>query len=253
MGESRREAELDRALRALGPELGYPPTPPLVEAVTSRIRTREATGARPAFPWLPLWSRRRLLVAVAVGLLALLGVAAAARFVLGAAEIRIQPGASPTGAPPLGPGGLGRSVPPTDLEAAVGFEVRLPAGPAPDEAYVFHGPSGADGALLAWRASERFPALTGTPWGLVLMQVRGDENVVLKTTGQAEDVRVVRVDGHRAFWLTEPHVLDVRTADGYRAFSVDGNVLIWAVDAVTYRLETSLGLDDALAVAASIR
>lgn len=246
-------AELDRALRALARDVAYPEPPGLVPAVTTRLAAERVARARPAFPGTALWSRRRLLVVVAVAALALLAVAAAARFVIGTAEVRVQPGVSPTGRPPLEPGGLGEPIPVADVPTAVGFRVRFPAGPAPEVAYVFRGPSGTDGVLLAWPASGAYPPLPGTPWGLALMQIEGDEGVVLKTIGQAEDVEVVSVDGHRAFWLSEPHALDVQTADGDRAFSVEGSVLIWAAEGLTYRLETSLGLAEAIALAASIR
>ncbi|HEX6231239.1 MAG TPA: hypothetical protein VF029_05960 [Actinomycetota bacterium] len=245
------DAELERALRAIGRDLAFPPTPALAAAATSRLAAERARPA-PARRW-PR-GRRRPLVLVAIGVLALLAIAAAARFVIGVAEIRVQPPGSPTAtAPPLGAGGLGAPVALPDAEAAVGFRIGLPPGPAPDAVFVFEGPAGSDGALLAWEPSDRYPPLGGTPWRLLLMQVEGDEEVLLKTTGAAEDVRIVSVDRRRAFWLVEPHVLDVRTADGSRRFSVEGNVLIWAEGAITYRLETPLGLRDALSLAASIR
>ncbi|HZD17076.1 MAG TPA: hypothetical protein VE669_02930 [Actinomycetota bacterium] len=251
---SRTDARLERALGALGTEVAYPRTPSLVPAVTARLATERASGVRPRFPRLALMDRRRLVALAAVGVLVLLSIAAAARFVLGAAEIRVQPTTAPVPAPPpLTPGGLGRPVPIAEVEATVRFEIRLPPGPGPDEAYVFQGPGGTDGALLAWASSERYPALPGTPWGLVLLQVEADERILVKTTGKVEDVRIVRVDGERAFWLDEPHMLDVLTAEGDRSFSVGGNVLIWAVQGVTYRLETPLGLGDALALAGSMR
>jgi hypothetical protein len=246
------DARLERALRALGPELAYPETPPLVPAVTTRL-TAERAG-RPTTLGRPLLRDRRVLVLAAVAALALLAIAAAARFVLGAAEIRVRPTPSPTVvAPPFAPEALGEPLPLGELEAAAGSPIGLPAGPPPDAAYLFEGPSGSDGALLAWAASERYPAIPGTPWGLVLVQVEGDGTAILKTTGNVEDVRIVRIDGRRAFWLEEPHALDVRTTAGYERFSVEGNVLIWAEGGITYRLETSLGLAEAQELAGSLR
>ena len=60
------------------------------------------------------------------------------------------------------------------------------------------------------------------------------------------------VGGGRAAWIPVPHVLTVETEDGTETFSVRGNVLIWEVDGITYRLETSLDRASALEVARSI-
>ena len=55
-----------------------------------------------------------------------------------------------------------------------------------------------------------------------------------------EDVHDARVDGAPAAWIPVPHVLEIETEHGFQTFSVRGNVLIWEVDDMTYRLETSL-------------
>jgi hypothetical protein len=44
----------------------------------------------------------------------------------------------------------------------------------------------------------------------------------------------------------------VRTDTGARSFSVRGNVLIWTAGDVTFRLETALPLDRAIALAESV-
>jgi hypothetical protein len=200
---------------------------------------------------LTLWSRRRLLAVVAVGIISLLALAFAARLVIGAAEIRVQPGVTPSG-PPLGPDVLGDPVPVERVERAVGFELRVPAGPLPDDAYVFVA-AGGDGALLAWEASDRYPSLPGTPWGMVLIELRTDEGTLVKDVGGFDDVQEVRVDGRSAFWIEASHELHVITDVGSETFRVDGNVLIWTRGDVTYRLETSLGLPEAIALAESVR
>jgi hypothetical protein len=187
----------------------------------------------------------------AVGLLLALALALAARFVLGAAEIRVQPGVTPSG-PVLGPGRLGEPVPLDEVSAAIGFEVALPSGPRPDEAYLVTTNGLDDAALLAWSASPTYSALPATPWGLVLMEVRGDREFVVKEVNRFEDLRTVRVGGRRAYWIDAPHELSVITAEGPRSFSVEGNVLIWTRGEVTFRLETSLPLRQAVAIAESV-
>ena len=245
------DESLGLALRAAGRELAYPPTPPLAAGVAWRLEASGAARHRPPFPRIALWSRRRVLVFAAIGLLAALALAFGVRFVLGAAEVRVRPGLTPSG-PPVGPGELGTPVSLEDVSAAVGFEVALPIGPGPDEAYVVSRTGLDDVALLAWAASSRYQALPDTPWGLVLMELTGDEDFLVKDVNRFEDLRRVRVNGGRAFWIDAPHDLTVITANGPETFAVRGNVLIWTRGDVTFRLETSLPLRGAVALAETI-
>jgi hypothetical protein len=251
MAEPRLTDEgLGRALSAAARETAFPPTPSLGSAVSARLEADRAARKRPAFPRVAIWSRRRTLVFAAISLLAVLGLAFGARFVLGAAEVRVQPGATPSG-PPLGPGALGEAVPVADVSAAVGFEVALPDGPGPDEAFVVLTDAG-PAALLAWDAGDRYGALPDTPWGLVLLQLVGDDEIVTKTVDRFEDLHDVRVNGRRAFWIDAPHELLVATESGDESFTIQGNVLIWAEGLVTFRMETSLRLRAAIALAETI-
>ena len=246
----RSDDALGRLLVTAGRELAYPQTPSLGPAVAVRLEADVASHARPRFPRIAIWSPRRVLVMAALGLLALLALAFGARFVLGTSEIRVQPGVTPSG-PPLGPGTLGEPVAVADVSDAVGFEVALPTGPVPDEAYVVSTPDG-PAALLAWNAGVRYPALPETPWGLALLQTTGDGENVLKTVDRFEDLREVRVGERPAFWIDAPHQLLVATEAGTEAFSVEGNVLIWTEGAVTYRMETTLRLRSAIALAETV-
>lgn len=253
MSEARVSDEaLGRALASLGRDVAFPPTPATASEVVERLRAGRVAGSRPPFPAMALWSRRRVLVLVAVGILAVLALAFAARLVIGAAEIRVRPGETPAG-PPLGPAELGRQVPLGDIGGAVGFEVRLPAGPGPDEAYVFTtGPFEDEILLLAWDAGAPYPSLPGTPWGLILTQVEGDDRTLVKDVGRVEDTTVVEVAGRRAFWIDVPHALLVITDEGVATFRVDGNVLIWTEGGITYRLESTLDRPAAIALAESV-
>jgi hypothetical protein len=223
-------------------------------AVTARLENERAAGARPAFPGRALWSRRRVLVLAAIGLLAALALAAAARFAIGAIEIRVQRGVTPSAsAPPVTPGALADPLPVEDAMAIAGFEPSLPSGPAPDEAYVVDSPFGDPALLFAWRPSTTYPAVPGTEWGLVLMAFQGDDETVVKSVQAFEDVHPARVDGASAAWIPVPHVLELETERGFQSFSVRGNVLIWEVDDVTYRMETSMDRAQAIALAESTR
>jgi hypothetical protein len=118
--------------------------------------------------------------------------------------------------------------------------------------YVVDSPFGDPGLVYAWRPSATYPALPGTEWGLVLIAFQGDDETVVKSVQAFEDVHAASVDGATAVWIPVPHVLMIETERGTETFSVRGNVLIWEVDGITYRLETSLDRASALEVARSI-
>src|SRR5687768_4482557 len=213
MSETRMpEDALALALRDAGRGLAYPPTPPISRTVLARLEAERDRRTRPRFPAVTLWSRRRVLALVAVGLIGLLALAFAARLVIGAAEIRVQPGITPSG-PPLGPEALGDPVPLERVEREVRFVLGVPAGPPPDHAYVFVS-GGGNGALLAWEASERYPSLPGTPWGLILVELRTDRGTLVKDVGGFDDIAEVRVNGRPSFWIDDPHERHVIARDG---------------------------------------
>jgi hypothetical protein len=254
MGERRTDhGALAIALASLGREVAYPATPSLAPAVTSRLLADRAARVPRPFPGAAAWTRRRRLAVAAVGVLALLALAAASRFVIGAIEIRVQPGTSPAASlPPVGPAVLGEVVSLPDAAAAAGFRPSLPAGPAPDGAYVVRGPAGRDGVLLAWRPSDRYPAIAGTDWGLLLLVLRSDAETVVKTAARFEDVRRVEVGAAEGSWITVPHPISIATDRGVLELRSSGNVLIWEAGGLTYRLETSLDRAAALEVAGSM-
>jgi hypothetical protein len=253
MDEERRMSEerLVASIVALGREIAYPPTPALAPAVTARLSAPESR--RPAAPGLARWSRRRTLVLVAVGVLAALAIAAAARLVIGAFEVREQPGSTPSASqPPVQPDMLGDPVPLEDAAEVAGFEPVLPQGPPPDEAYVVDSPFGDPGLLYVWLPSETYPRIPGSEWGLVLMAFQGDAETVTKNVVEFESVHPARVDGRPAFWVAVPHVVSIETELGIETFAVRGNVLVWeGEDGVSYRLETALGRADAIELASS--
>src|SRR5262245_1002170 len=248
------DEQLSAALVALGRDLDYPETPSLSGAVTDRLVAERTRGARPRLPGLALLNRRRVLVLVAVGLVALLGIAAAARLAIGAFEIRVQPRAegSPTPSlPPIEPSAIGEPVSEAEAIARAGFEPALPPGPSPDEVYVIDSDFGDPGVLYAWRPSATYPQIEGTEWGLLLIVAQGDQEFATKTVNRFDALVDVKVNGRRAAWIPAPHELSISTDEGSKTYSVTGNVLIWQVGDLTYRLETELGRAQAIALAES--
>jgi len=246
------DERLEAALATMGGDLAFPATPAFGEAVTARLTSEREAGARPRLPSRALWSRRRVLVLATIGLLAALALAAAARLAVGTIEFRVQPGVTPSPAlPPVEPDVLGDPLPAREAVALAGFEPALPSGAPPDEVYVVDSPFGDPGLIYAWRPSASYPTLPGTEWGLVLIAFQGDDETVVKTVQRFEDLHDATVNGERAWWIPVPHVLEIETDAGFETFSVRGNVLIWEVADVTYRLETSLDRASAIALAES--
>jgi len=253
MSDGRPSDEgLGRALSAISEDVAFPSTPAIAPSVVARLREEREATTRPPFPSMALWNRRRAFVLVAVALAAVLALAFVARLMLGAAEIRVREGITPSG-PPLGPAGLGSPVPVSQIDDAARFDVGMPAGPAPDEAYVFRTNFVRPAALLAWEAGDDQTALPGTPWRMMLIQVRGDERTLVKDVARVEDSRIVEVEGRSAFWIDSPHELIVLTDEGAETFLIRANVLIWEESGVTHRLETTLGLPEAIALAETVR
>lgn len=244
---------LERALSAAAARVEYPTTPPIAAAVTARLAAARQSGVRPPLPGLALWTRRRLLVAVAIGVLAILGIAAATRIVIGALEIRTVRVLAPSPTLTPLPDAVGEPVTLAEARTDAGSPILLPAGfPEPDTVRTFPTPFGDRSVLLAWN-DPSLPPLDGVPWTLVLLELHGDQEYAFKLVVGQGAVREVDVGGRRGYWLAEPHQLVLETATDVQTYSVTGNVLVWAAgDGLVLRMETALPLRDAIALAESV-
>ena len=61
------------------------------------------------------------------------------------------------------------------------------------------------------------------------------------------------VNGSRAFWTVGDYPLILHNGNMQFTRMIDGNVLIWDENKITYRLETSLELDEAIHIAESLQ
>lgn len=66
-------------------------------------------------------------------------------------------------------------------------------------------------------------------------------------------VQETSVNGQRAIWAVGPYPLRIRNGDLQYMRLIDGHVLIWTDEDITYRLETDLSLEEALKVAESLQ
>ena len=129
----------------------------------------------------------------------------------------------------------------------VSFSILLPAHPEslgkPDHVFVQE----AEGAMvvLVWMDPEQSEqvllSLHFIPSGSWAIQKV--EPVVIERTD---------VNGYAAVWATGPYALKASSGSIEFIRLIDGHVLIWTVDEVTYRLETALSLEEALKIAESL-
>lgn len=66
-------------------------------------------------------------------------------------------------------------------------------------------------------------------------------------------VQETSLNGQRAIWAVGPYPLRIRNGDLQYMRLIDGHVLIWTDEDITYRLETDLSLEEALKVAESLQ
>jgi hypothetical protein len=251
-------SELQRDLRALAAAIDYPPTPDLAAQVGARLDTARRTPQRP-----PL----RLAVAIAAVWLAATSatVLAASRQVAdalldasGLVGVKIERTSEPAPAPAPRDLDLGRRV--RTLEAIPGLSFaplkpRLAGSPA--EVYARpQTPAGEISLVYEPRASLPPAITTGT--GLLITEFRGDllPEYLTKIAPQATTVERLRIDGHRAVWISgAPHYFLFRTPGGpiaERDLHVAQNVLLLERGPVLVRMEGAFSRATAIRLARSL-
>ena len=95
--------------------------------------------------------------------------------------------------------------------------------------------------------------------GLVLTELRGDVDAGYfeKILSPGTTIQPATVDGVVGYWISgRPHELVFVNPSGEPVFDsrrIVGDTLIWAKDGITYRLETALDRDEAVALANALR
>lgn len=263
---------LEAALRDLAGAIDWPTAAPAAApdlAMRVRVRLAEQPPRRGRFGWPVLPWRRALLLAL-TALLALAAIAGAVglglpglRLILGEPPATPPPSVEPSRTPPPGPLGstlfLGELVTLDEVEALTGLPPQLPSDPAigpPDEVYVdrFRGHQ----VAYVWADSDALPETHEPGIGLILMRFDGtvDDGFREKILGEGVTAERVSVDGGPGFWISgRAHFFFYRDAKG--DIIDDGrrwvdDALIWSDGTATYRLETSLGRDNAIKLAESL-
>ena len=264
----RWEAQLVAVARALP----YPPTPnplavpavrarltppPAVRAVAPRVAPRRAWG----------WA----LAAVLVALLSLLAVPAVRAslveiFQLGVVRVILGPLPTPTPEPTTTgtpPPPSTRTPQPTstplasvldlagqttwaDALSRVDLPLRLPAGLGEPDAVFVQDLEG-EAVVLVWLEPDDPSQVR-----LSLHFLASSQLVDKLIKDQPADFERTRVNGREAFWTTGPYFIVARNGHFTQSRLITGHVLIWYEDDVTYRLETSLPLAEAIKMAESL-
>lgn len=153
---------------------------------------------------------------------------------------------------------LGSEVAIDDIDTAAGFDVVAPVGsdPGPPDR-VFVGEKGE--VTMAWEGTPELPAAGDT--GISLLFTQREETSAeyegVKVVPLETDVEQVSVEGALGFWIEgTAHTLVLVDETGLERAETKrlaANVLLWASEGVSYRLETTGDLASALAIAESLR
>ncbi len=270
------DTALEQALRALGPEIAFPPTPDLAARSSGMLTTAQPPSANRVSRLRS--SQRRWLAAAAILLLiagTLLAFPEARTAIadrLGLRGIHLRwveelptPEPAPVGALLL----LGDRVSLDEAQEAVSFSLLIPEQEGfadPPEVYLWR--SG-DEAMVSYvyPAGPELPAGEFSDAGALLTQFRGSTERAFIEKGLRNDdgqlqtrLEAITVAENPGFWIAgAPHgmflVCENRNSGDCREerYRLAGNVLIWEVDGVTLRLESALSRAEAIAIAASMR
>jgi hypothetical protein len=168
---------------------------------------------------------------------------------------------TPTSTPSGPPGtGLGFGDPVTldEARARAGFPILLPTddrlGP-PDAVWIDEHQR----VTLAWLPRPGVPASEESGLGLVVSQFPGhiDAGYFQKLLDAGSTIQPVTVRGRRGYWISgQPHEFVYVNPSNEPTFDdrrLVGDTLAWSDGDVTYRVESALGLDEAMRIAESLR
>jgi hypothetical protein len=143
-------------------------------------------------------------------------------------------------------------------QESVDFRVLAPGSLPPPNSVQLASWGGGRQVVMAWGASDQLPEVFETRTGLLLFQFRAsvNEELLTKQATEATAVEEVTVRGSTGYFLSgAPHIVLFEGSDNMMIedfVRLAANVLIWEADGVTYRIESSLGLEETLAVAESL-
>lgn len=262
------DLEFENRLRSIAREMDYPRTPDIAGSVMTRLRT----SARPRFaPRKLAWSLTILLVLltslmlippvraailefIQIGIVRIFpqNVEPTVELVTTATPQSVMPStATPGDSSPMLISFLDQIAGETKLasaQEAVPYPILLPTYPEglgePNHVYVQE----SEGAMtiLVWTDPEQPEHVT------MSLHFIPAGHWAIKKFGPVT-IQETEVDGRSAVWAVGPYPLLMRNGDIQFERLIEGHVLIWADENVTYRLETALPLEEAIRIAESLR
>ncbi|MDQ3692372.1 MAG: hypothetical protein M3464_01920 [Chloroflexota bacterium] len=279
-GQVLQPADLEPLLRAAQHRVEFPPTPDVWPAIERElVAINQAAAGNHLRPFRPEWRRyHRVLVTASLMLLivimALLAVpdfrtAVADRLGLSGIVIWFideAPPELPAPSPQEATRYLGRHLPMSEARSAVDFSIQVPTTAAmgePDWVYLTFGRAEELIVTLAYRNSDALPESEFTGVGALLTQFRASTNrdlieKGLYSKGISPDTRLtsVTVSGAPGYWIEgAAHLLLYEVPSGETfgdELRLAGNVLLWEGGDMTYRLESELTMEAAIAIAESM-
>jgi hypothetical protein len=265
--------DLERSLVALADSLDFPGEIDLAERVAAGLEAPRPLVHRPAL-------RRALALAAAAVLVVAVVLVASPRArravadLLGIGGVAIDAGTSvPTTSPAVSapaatlpatssatfPAALdGVAAGLADSAQRLGIPPPVPTALGPPAAVTFGPPPPGGELALVWPPSDTLPptAIPGVGALLSVFRAEVDEAFIQKTLTPGTTYERVLVNGRPAIWLAgSPHLFLYRGADGavqQQTLRLAGNTLIWTDGPFTYRLESALDRDQAIAVAQTV-
>jgi len=254
-------AELRERLLRLGREIDYPETPKLSAMVRARLQ-------QPARRQLLYGRRLAVLVAVFIvtvgALLAIPTTRDAIAGFFGLKGVIIQrvsrlPSPTPTGGATVGERlGLGRQVTMPEAQAAVPYGISFPqALGTPDQVYLVQ-PADLKAVALLWLPRPGLPAAAETGVGALLIEFPGQvqPDLFIKMLGPDATLEPVQVNSNPGYWISgKPHgffFLDSKGNAREDTFRLARDVLIWNQGSLVVRIESALGRENTLALAATM-
>ncbi len=248
--------DLERELSHLGGDVTFPPTPVFSFPATSP----DAGGRVHGFVAIASWKAGLAVAALLIAItLALPDARQALADWIGFPGIRIEIGDRAGDPPPTvtSIGGsllLGEAATLEGAASAVEFDLAVPGagleGVYP-EVYL-NTFKDAPVVSFLYPASNELPEVGDTGVGMLLMQIdaAGNTSMFMTKRASAESPpRPVTVDGAAGMWI-QGGVLMIDAGDPFWTYQRrSGNVLVWERGGITYRMESNLPLDDAIAIA----
>lgn len=239
----------ERRIAMTAKQFPYPETPDLRAGVFARV-TSGAAG--PAFIRRLAWGMLALLLVASLVTAVVPAARAALVEVIQMGSIRLRLGPDATNA--QAGQGIEITWPPdfagktTLAEARQSFPypVRLPSPSTGlgDPDLVFAPDAPAESVILIWLSPDgRMPRLALFELAPSAVYKKQSMTVVERT----------EVAGQPAIWASGPYLVEIQDGDLAERRLIEGNVLIWSVGELTYRLETGASLPQAVSIAEELK